>query len=165
MAASGSPVKAYCPSCDKVHGLAKTHRNNYVCSRRPRVSFVYMAHGRYFGVRDPHTSPERCGCTYPERIYFANATVPCYKCGLPSIPAEYEWLMANFTKMMFSVIRDVSDENASVSADLRVTFPDRFQEIANESDDANAAALAPHLPPVLAEIVAEYFGWWLWAPS
>jgi len=151
-------MEAYCPDCDEEHTLAKTHTKNYVCSRRPLVSFVYLAYGEYAGVTRPYSYGNACWCNYPERIKFANALRICDKCGLSPTPMSFERLMANFTKRMFSLVRDVRAENAASATDMMVTFPDRFQEIVDESYAANAAALAPHLPSVLVELVSEYFG-------
>jgi hypothetical protein len=142
---------AYCPYCDAQHAFRTLTDGIYRC----RFTHMFsLSSSMYIGGK---RRGEGCTCL---RSYcsFGDDSLQCDVCGLVIKLYHYEFLMPRFTKGIWKQVRGFLDISPQVRDHLRNTFPRRFAEIVAESDAINATALAPHLPPVLAGIVAEYFG-------
>jgi hypothetical protein len=153
-------IEAYCPNCDKIHSLVKTcygYHEGYL-----EESFIFrlygeFPHGRYYGSRMCY-SWGICDCQYGHYVEFSEVPPVCEECKLPRKIYEFDRLMKNFTKQIWREARDIPHVPNATHQCLALTFPQLFRAITAESNAANAAALAPHLPLVLIGIVAEYFG-------
>jgi hypothetical protein len=140
--------ESYCSHCDKVHKLVKC-LSFYVCGAP--VSLFWLDGKGYKGIHDPN----RKGCRCLDMRYFD--VEHCSKCRQPVRMDNHDRLMENFTRQMWREAREGFVVNSRVAEDLALTFPRQFTEIFAKSKKGNAEALAPHLPPVLTNIVVEYF--------
>lgn len=142
---------AYCPYCDAQHAFRTQMGGIYRC----RFTHMFLlSSGRYVGEKR-----RKEGCTCVESYYsFGDGSSCCGICGLVIKLYHYEFLMPWFMKGIWGQVRGFLDISPQAKGHLRNTFPQQFAEIVAESDAINATALAPHLPPVLVGIVAEYFG-------
>jgi len=147
-------VKAYCPGCDSVHSLRKTHESHYICPFES--SFVLLPWG-YYGCRAT-CRWNVCECSYGEYVKFSEVPLVCEKCKLPREICDFDRFVGNFTAQIWRIVRDATKEDIATAQCLAFTLKQRFQEIAAESKAANASALAPYLSSVLVDIVDSYIG-------
>jgi len=145
-------IWAYCPQCDVQHILEAHVSGSHHC---PFGNVFIIQEGTYMGIG----IHERGLCTCPIHFrLFGDEPSTCEYCGLLIKILHHDLIMSKFIKGMWKQVRGYLDTLQQTSNYLRNTFPRRFAEIVAESDAINAVALAPHLPPVLIGIVAEYFG-------
>jgi hypothetical protein len=149
-------IEAYCPECDEIRPLKQSRGDYYTC-HHSKMPFLFVPYSGYFGARECH-SQGTCSCNYGRYVTFGEVPPTCRLCKLPRKIDDYDRLMRNFTRQMWRVVRDTTEYDAFTLENLRRAFPRRFTTIVAESKEGNVKALAPHLPPVLANIVVEYFG-------
>jgi hypothetical protein len=143
-------VEAYCPACDKVHQLhANPGGKNYYCIEMGGFALV---DGGYAGYRI--CSPRTCRCAH--YAFFGEHIAECPQCMLPIMTHHYGKFMPRFTSKMLYEAREGAGGRKQHWDRFAVTFPRRFKRIITESNAANAAALAPHLPSVIINIVRDY---------
>lgn len=146
-------VEAYCPSCDKVHQLhASSDGKHYYCIGRGGFE---LADGGYVGYRV--CSPRTCRCDI--YAFFGEHIAECPQCMLPIMTHRYGEFMPRFTRQMWHEAREGAGGRKQHWDIFVVTFPRRFNRIIAESNEANATALAPHLPIVLINIVKDYLAY------
>jgi len=138
--------------CDVQHDLEAGIGGSYYC---PFITDVFRISGdKYKGVTRHESGC--CTCMVFFRV-FADSSI-CDRCGLPVKVHHYDFVMPIFISRIRKQVRGELDVAPQANGHLKNTFPTQFAEITAESNAANAAALAPHLPPVLAGLVADYFG-------
>lgn len=142
---------AYCPRCDIQHLFDPSPSGSYYC---PFTPVFRISRGKYEGLG--HHGEGWCERSVHFRPFGDSST--CEGCGLPVGIAHHEILVPMLIARIWKQVRGELDVSAQADGHLKNTFPTQFAEITAESNTANAAALAPHLPPVLVRVVADYFG-------
>jgi len=145
-------IWAYCPHCDVQHVLEAHVSGSHHCPFSNRFA---VEEGTYMGVGIHGRGGCVCGIRF--RL-FGDDPSACDRCGFLIKILHHDLLMPKFMKGIWKQVRGCLDVHPQANGPLKNTFLRRFAEVTAESNAANASALAPHLPPVLVGIVAEYFG-------
>lgn len=141
------PVEAYCPECDKVHQLHwMTDPHAYRCHAGGAFAlFISRGYSGYNG----YSSMGNCPCD----AFHLFSDRQCQECHLPIKFYNYEKYMPRFVRRMKYDALD-----GCHSQELADTIPEQSNIILFEVKHARSEALALHLPPVLSDIVLDYFG-------
>jgi hypothetical protein len=141
-------IEAYCPACDKVHQLQpRAPLDGYYCG--VRGGFTLLSYG-YCGIHAGF-SVSKCSCEADN--IFDWPDIASFQSQFPARIYLYEGYMPKFVRYMWYEALD-----GCHSQELESTFPKKFGEILSEVKAVRSEALIPHLPPVLSDIVLDYFG-------